>query len=109
MNCGTKPHAWDLELKRFPFGYCVTAGRESSSPFSIMFVCSPVSHLEDDKENHNVTDEETSTETLSMRRRRLQSSILQVSLEVFHFNFLVFAKNVQNALTANSKDIFVLM
>jgi hypothetical protein len=74
----TNPHAWDLELERFLFEYCTTAGRGSSSPFSIMFGRSPISYLEEDKENQNVTDEGKPTETLS-KRRRLQSSILQVS------------------------------
>ncbi|XP_033609131.1 uncharacterized protein LOC111868919 isoform X4 [Cryptotermes secundus] len=72
----TNPHAWDLELARFLFEYCTTPGRESSSPFTIMFGRSPVSYLEEDKENHNVIDEDKPAETLS-KRRRLQSSILQ--------------------------------
>jgi hypothetical protein len=74
----TNPHAWDLELERFLFEYCTTAGRGSSSPFSIMFGRSPVSYLEEDKENRDVTDEEKPADILS-KRRRLQSSILQVS------------------------------
>ncbi|XP_023701456.2 uncharacterized protein LOC111861265 isoform X3 [Cryptotermes secundus] len=72
----TSPHAWDLELERFLFQYCTTVGRESSSPFTIMFGRNPVSYLEKDKENHNVTDEGKPAEILC-KRRRLQSSLLQ--------------------------------
>ena len=74
----TNPQAWDVELERFLFEYCTTAGGETSTPFTIMFGRSPISYLENDKENMNMRDGEKPTETVS-KRRRLQSTILQVS------------------------------
>jgi hypothetical protein len=83
----TNPHAWDLELERFIFEYCVAVGGESSSPFTIMFGRSPVSYLEEGKENHNMIVEDKPVEILS-KRRRLQSSILQVSCSSISFKCL---------------------
>ncbi|KAJ4442037.1 hypothetical protein ANN_11903 [Periplaneta americana] len=69
--------SWDLELERFLFECCTTSNAESPSPFTIMFGRSPVSCLEEeDKENR--VGKEKPVEVLS-KRRRLQSSILQVS------------------------------
>jgi hypothetical protein len=74
----TNPQVWDVELERFLFEYCTTAGGETSSPFTFMFGRSPISYLEDDKENMNMRDGEKPTETVS-KRRKLQTTILQVS------------------------------
>ena len=68
---------WDLELERFLFKYCVSASKETVSPFSAMFDRSPVSSLEENKENNHIVENNKFTETVS-KRRRLQSSILQV-------------------------------
>jgi hypothetical protein len=83
----TNPQAWDVELERFLFEYCTTAGGESVSPFTIMFRRSPISYLEGNKENVNMRDGEKPTEMLS-KRRRLQSTILQVSVNCIAYCWL---------------------
>lgn len=77
------PSAWDQELDRFLFHYR-TVGLQGNhiSPFLVLFGRNPTGYVsEEDKENINIIEEEKALE-VPTKRRRLQSSILQVSQRV---------------------------